>query len=63
METMEGDRPYKIYCADLWECPTCGHQLITGFGARAISEHYMAGFNEEAAECTHRFNGVLLSLS
>ena len=35
---------YKIYHADLWECPGCGHQIIGGFGDGALAEHYESSF-------------------
>jgi len=38
--------PYKIWQADLWKCPKCGHLLIHGFGWNAESEHFMDGFKE-----------------
>lgn len=36
--------PYKVWLADLWECPKCGHQTIAGFGIEALAEHYEAKF-------------------
>ena len=38
--------PYKIYHADLWECPGCGHQIIGGFGDGALAEHYESSFEK-----------------
>ena len=32
--------PYKLWMADLCECPGCGAQVVMGFGARPIAEHY-----------------------
>lgn len=29
--------PYKVWDADLWRCPDCGHEIITGFGCNAIA--------------------------
>jgi hypothetical protein len=47
LETMEdGTTPYKIWMADLFECPDCGKQLVSGFGLHAISEHYMPKFSD-----------------
>ena len=31
--------PYKVWAADLWACPTCNHQIITGYSKRAIEKH------------------------
>jgi len=49
LETMEDGRPYKVWMADLFECPDCGHQIVAGFGARHISEHYMPDFADYLA--------------
>lgn len=38
--------PYKLWAADLSECPRCGFQLIHGFGGRALSEHFMPDYAE-----------------
>jgi hypothetical protein len=38
-------QPYKIWSADLWECQGCGHQLLSGWGKVAITEHYMDNFD------------------
>ena len=32
--------PVDLWNADLWECPKCGHQIVSGFGANPISSHY-----------------------
>ena len=31
---------YKIWDADKWKCPKCNHEIVVGFGQRAIAEHY-----------------------
>ena len=33
--------PCNLWDADLWECPKCGHQIVSGFGDNPISAHYM----------------------
>ena len=33
-------QPYKIWSADLWECPTCQHQTVVGFGVTPLAEHF-----------------------
>lgn len=30
----------RIWEADLWECPKCGAEIITGFGPAPIAEHF-----------------------
>ena len=37
---------YKLWMADLAECPKCGYQVATGFARRAIAEHYMPHYEE-----------------
>lgn len=41
--------PYKIWVADLWRCPGCGHEMIQGFGGGPIAEHFMANFDAVTA--------------
>ena len=45
----EAWRPYKLWAADLWECPDCGAQVLTGFGAGPINEHYRPDFPADVA--------------
>ena len=48
VETMgdEEDKPYKLWCADILECPKCNHILISGFGQMHFSEHYEPDFGD-----------------
>jgi hypothetical protein len=39
-ELLEDGSPYKLWDADLWECVECGVEVISGFGARPIAEHW-----------------------
>ena len=32
--------PYKLWMADLWECPGCNHQIVHGTGHNRLAEHY-----------------------
>ena len=57
LETYDNCTPYKIWLADLWECPDCGTQLIAGYGARAISERYMTNFKVHLKRVTHTIIG------
>ena len=36
--------PYKVWLADLWECPRCAYQVIGGFGLEPLAEHYEDSF-------------------
>jgi len=42
--------PYKVWHADLWECPKCGHLTIAGFGTEPMAEHYDEKF-QKVLEC------------
>lgn len=44
----EAWEPYKLWNADLYECPDCGHQIVVGFGQSPMAEHYMPKFKELA---------------
>jgi len=32
--------PVNLWDADLWECPKCRHQIVSGFGGNPIARHY-----------------------
>lgn len=36
--------PYKVWLGDLWECPGCGHQTVSGIGRNRVAEHYESEF-------------------
>ncbi len=40
--------PYKLWNADLWECPDCGNQIAVG--ATQVSEHYLPDFDERVRQ-------------
>lgn len=42
--------PYKLWRGDLWQCPDCGHQLISGVAFSPIAEHYQPGFEQAVNE-------------
>jgi hypothetical protein len=48
-EVMEDGSPYKLWEADLWECPDCGVELIAGFGQSPIAEHWQRSYPEQCA--------------
>lgn len=39
-------KPYKLWMADLFECRTCKVQMVGGFGAHPIAEHYQPDYEE-----------------
>jgi len=39
--------PYKLWSGDLWECPDCGAEIISGVGLEPISvQHEQPRFGE-----------------
>lgn len=44
-ELFEDGTPYKLWDADLWACPECGVEIITGFGRGPIAEHWQDTYN------------------
>ena len=36
--------PYKLWYADVWKCPKCNHQTVSGFGHNPLMEHFEDGF-------------------
>jgi hypothetical protein len=41
--------PYKLWHADLWECPECKQLIICGSGALPLAEKHENEFNREIA--------------
>lgn len=41
-------RPYKVWFGDLWRCPDCGAEIISGVGSQRVAEHYEADFKDWA---------------
>lgn len=39
-------KPYKLWVGDLWECPGCGAQIVSGVGRDRVAEHYQDDFAE-----------------
>ena len=42
--------PYKLWMADLWNCAGCGAEMVLGFGANPIREHFQPDFQGYIAE-------------
>ena len=32
------NEPTAVWSADLWQCPSCGHRVLLGFGQRPVAE-------------------------
>lgn len=37
---------YRLWDADLKECPKCGHQIIAAFANGPFTEHFKLGYKE-----------------
>ena len=47
VETTGPERsPYKIWSADLWGCPLCGVEVVSGFGNKPIAGRWQDDFEE-----------------
>jgi len=42
----DGIKPFRIWMADLLECPDCEFNLLTHFGSRQVSEHFESDFED-----------------
>jgi len=49
------DEPYKLWKADLWRCPGCGTEIVTGFGFENFAEHYQPNFKEVLARSEPKY--------
>jgi DNA-directed RNA polymerase subunit RPC12/RpoP len=38
--------PYKIWSSDLWECPRCHSQILSGYGLNPLSHRGDPDFRE-----------------
>jgi len=62
LETMDNRmQPYKLWCADLLQCPKCKHRLITGFGKNPFAEHFEPTFHNQFKKA--RETGRLFTIS
>jgi len=57
LETFEDLRPYKVWQADLLECPDCGFQVVKGFGLQAVATHHEPDFEQELQRVEITING------
>ena len=37
-------KPYKVWCGDLYACPDCGAEVVSGVGFHPLAEHYQTEF-------------------
>jgi len=57
LETFEDRRPYKVWQADLLECPDCGFQVVKGFGMQPIAICHQPDFEKELQRVEITING------
>ena len=50
--------PYELYDADLWKCPSCGVEVVGGFGLNPIAQHYESAF--QTLTDGYRVKGLLI---
>mgnify|MGYP001614674550 CR=1 FL=1 len=54
-----GPMPYKIWMADLWECPGCHARIVSGFGNNPICEHRQEDFKRQYADLVEKNPGYV----
>lgn len=48
--TLASGAPYQIWHSDMWKCPTCGVEVLAGFGRAPVYERHMDGFEQALAQ-------------
>lgn len=52
-------KPYRVTHADLFECPICKKQIVSGFALKPLAEHFEDKFKfwlRKALEGAHVYN-------
>ena len=44
MQAGEGQKPYKLWFGDRWECEGCGASIVVGVAKKPLAEHYQESF-------------------
>ena len=47
-------QPYKIWSADLWQCPGCKDRVVSGRGDNPLMHHFQEGFDVYLANLKER---------
>jgi hypothetical protein len=48
---LEGSwRPYKLWIADKWRCPDCGHEIVVGFANDPVAIQHEPNFEQTRTE-------------
>ena len=48
-ELLEDGGSYRLWFADLYRCPDCNAEVITGFGRAPLVEHWQSTYEEKRA--------------
>ena len=46
---------YKLWAADLKECPNCHHQIVSGFSEQPVAEHYQKDYKDKLKKIRKEF--------
>ncbi len=49
------DRTYRVWCTDLWRCPGCKMEIVTGFGKTPWGEYYQDNYPKKAEQADLRY--------
>jgi acetone carboxylase gamma subunit len=55
VETMADFGSYQVHMADLYVCPDCEHEVLAGFGAHPIAEHFQPDYVRQTQDVPYRF--------
>ena len=50
LEEMADFGSYRLVQADVWACPNCGFEVISGIGKKPVAEHFQDGYNKRVAD-------------
>jgi hypothetical protein len=62
VESMADFGSYQYFHADLWKCPVCGLEVVTGFGSTPIAEYYMQPKYEQAIAADKAFGAPVFQV-
>ncbi len=50
VESMATFGSYQLFMADLYACPVCDKEVLTGFGPQPIAEHFEPGYEQKLTD-------------
>jgi len=56
LEEPEKWRPYKVWLGDLWECPGCGSQIVSGTGIGPVAVQHQERFLSHLLDAEFQVN-------